>query len=164
MRIEYLSDKLWLEVTSCIVLSVNSSVYGEYDFGVVPNCGEDKSKSFTWAHKPDCWLSAYALSCLKAYIHHFVLMKKEVSHETQIEYGIPVWYTRMEYTVCQKDGLPHPRLHTFIASPMRVCKMKMRPKKSWLFFTIVILIVIAVLAVAMLSFPMHPSPEYSVNT
>ena len=42
--------------------------------------------------------------------------------------------------------------------------MKMRPKKSWLFFTIVILIVIAVLAVAMLSFPMHPSPEYSVNT
>lgn len=40
----------------------------------------------------------------------------------------------------------------------------MRPKKSWLFFTIVILIVIAVLAVAMLSFPMHPSPEYSVNT
>ena len=70
----------------------------------------------------------------------------------------------MEYTVCQKYGLPHPRLHTFIASPMRVCKMKMRPKKSWLFFTIVILIVIAVLAVAMLSFPMHPSPEYSVNT
>lgn len=42
--------------------------------------------------------------------------------------------------------------------------MKRCSKKSWLFFTIVILIVVAVLVVALLSIPRHPSPEYSVNT
>lgn len=42
--------------------------------------------------------------------------------------------------------------------------MKMCSKKSWLIFTFVILIVVAVLAVAMLPFPKHPSPEYSVST
>lgn len=49
----YLTNYDW-RLTSCVVLPLPSLAYAANDFGVVPSCGEDKSKSFTWAHKPDC--------------------------------------------------------------------------------------------------------------
>lgn len=60
MRIGYLSDKLWLEVTPCIVSFTDGLTCGKYDFGAVPSCGGDKSKSFVLAHKLDCCWSVYA--------------------------------------------------------------------------------------------------------
>ena len=48
-------------LTSCVILPMLSLAYAADDFGAVPSCGEDKSKSFTWAHKLDCSRSACAL-------------------------------------------------------------------------------------------------------
>lgn len=56
MRIEYLSDKLWLEVTPCIVPMMPGSALRVGGIGAAPDYGEVVSKSFLLAHRPDWWL------------------------------------------------------------------------------------------------------------
>ena len=56
MRIEYLSDKLWLEVTPCIVPMMPGSASRVGGIGAAPDYGEVVSKSFLLAHRPDWWL------------------------------------------------------------------------------------------------------------
>lgn len=56
MRIEYLSDKLWLEVTPCIVPMIPGSDSRFGGIGAAPDYGEVVSKSFLLAHRPDWWL------------------------------------------------------------------------------------------------------------
>ena len=56
MRIEYLSDKLWLEVTPCIVPMMPGSASRVGGIGAAPDYGEVVSKSFLLAHEPDWWL------------------------------------------------------------------------------------------------------------
>lgn len=64
MRIEYLSDKLWLEVTPCIVPMMPGSASHVGGIGAAPDYGEVVSKSFLLAHRPD-WLlvGLCAFSC-----------------------------------------------------------------------------------------------------
>ena len=56
MRIEYLSDKLWLEVTPCIVPVMPGLALRVGGIGAAPDYGEVVSKSFLLAHRPDWWL------------------------------------------------------------------------------------------------------------
>lgn len=51
MRIEYLSDKLWLEVTPCIVPVMPGLALRVGGIGAAPDYGEGALKSFTLAHK-----------------------------------------------------------------------------------------------------------------
>ena len=41
-------------MTSCAVSLILGLAYAADDIGIVLSYGEDKSKSFTRAHKPDC--------------------------------------------------------------------------------------------------------------
>lgn len=54
---KYTSDKyvIW-RVSSCITFLAICSALCIHDFGADSNYGEDNSKSFTWAHKLDCWV------------------------------------------------------------------------------------------------------------